>query len=201
MIYIEDHLPVVKFNGLNTAKAVDFSNSATAALPAATTIGGSSVAALGAITAATSTAFTVASTGSNYGLQVDESTTSAITGVKITAAATGDGVALTALGGTNEPLIINAKGSGAISLNATATGGVTLGRATTITTGDLTVTNGNIVVSANAKGLSFTGTGANGGVLTNLKNAAASTLSGTNVDIEIKIGSTSYFWTVYPTKA
>lgn len=45
------------------------------------------------------------------------------------------------------------------------------------------------------------GTGANGIVLKNLKNAAASALSGTQLDIEIDIGGTPYYFTVYPTKA
>lgn len=200
-VYIEDYVPVVKYNGLNSLKAVDFSGSATAALPAATTIGGSAVVALGSITSTSATAFTVASTGSNYGLQVDESTASAITGLKIKAAGTGDGVAISALGGTNELITLDAKGSGTVSINASGTGAITLGRATTVTTGDVTVTNGSLIVSANAKQLSFTGTGTNGGVLKNLKNAAASTLSGTNIDIEILIGSTPYYFTCYPTKA
>lgn len=65
----------------------------------------------------------------------------------------------------------------------------------------LTVTTGDIVVSANASKLDFTGTGANGGVLKNLKNAAATALSGTQKDIEIDIGGTPYYFTVYPTKA
>ncbi len=65
----------------------------------------------------------------------------------------------------------------------------------------LTVSTGDIVVSANASKLDFTGTGANGGVLKNLKNAAATALSGTQKDIEIDIGGTPYYFTVYPTKA
>jgi hypothetical protein len=200
-VYIEDYVPVVKYQGLNTAQAVDFSGAATAALPAATTVGGSAITGLGSITATTATAFTVASTASNYGLQVDESTSSAITGIKVKAAASGGGVAISALGGAAEAITIDAKGTGGVSINATGSGAVTLGRATTITTGDLTVTNGSVIVSANAKGLSFTGTGTNGGLLTNLYNAAASTLSGTNVDVKIMIGATPYYFTVYPTKA
>ncbi len=38
-------------------------------------------------------------------------------------------------------------------------------------------------------------------VLTGLKNSAASGLSGTQKDIEIDIGGTPYYFTVYPTKA
>ncbi|KKM79140.1 hypothetical protein LCGC14_1352860 [marine sediment metagenome] len=37
--------------------------------------------------------------------------------------------------------------------------------------------------------------------LTDLKNYSASALSGTQKDIEIDIGGTSYYFTVYPTKA
>ena len=45
------------------------------------------------------------------------------------------------------------------------------------------------------------GTGANGIKLKNLKNSAASSLSGTQLDIEIDIGGTPYYFTVFPTKA
>lgn len=45
------------------------------------------------------------------------------------------------------------------------------------------------------------GTGANGVTLKNLKNAAASALSGTQLDVEIDIGGVAYHFTVYPTKA
>lgn len=45
------------------------------------------------------------------------------------------------------------------------------------------------------------GTGANGFKLKNLKNAAATALSGTQLDVEIDIGGTPYYFTVYPTKA
>jgi len=49
--------------------------------------------------------------------------------------------------------------------------------------------------------LEGTGTGSNGLVIKNLKNAAASALSGTQLDIEVDIGGTAYHFTVYPTKA
>lgn len=49
--------------------------------------------------------------------------------------------------------------------------------------------------------LAGVGTGANGIKLKNLKNAAASGLSGTQLDIEIDIGGSPYYFTVYPTKA
>lgn len=73
--------------------------------------------------------------------------------------------------------------------------------ATTLTTGDLTLTDGDIILTANSSLISFTGTGANGGVLRNLKNATASALSGTQRDIEISIAGTPYYFTVFPTKA
>lgn len=43
MLYIEDALPTVKYNGLNTQKATDLSGAPTVKLPAATTIAGNTV--------------------------------------------------------------------------------------------------------------------------------------------------------------
>jgi hypothetical protein len=78
-----------------------------------------------ASTYAASTALTVAASGSNYGLQVDESTASAVTGLKITAAAAGNGLALSEIGGNaNESLTISAKGSGTITLGSGSTGDI-----------------------------------------------------------------------------
>lgn len=195
-VYIDDYVPVVKYNGLNVLNA-------TVTLPGTTTIGGSSVVALGTITSSSANALTVGPNGTtNPVFNVDASTGSAVTGLNLVGAASGGTVAVAVSQSSgNANLSIDAKGTGTVAINSTASGAITLGRATTITTGNLTVTNGDIVVSANAKKLSFTGTGANGGVLLNLKNAAASTLSGTNVDIEISIGGTPYYFTVYPTKA
>lgn len=63
-------------------------------------------------------------------LQVDGSVSSAATGVKVTGRAEGAGADLTVVSsGTNEALAIDAKGSGAITLNGTATGEVTTPRA------------------------------------------------------------------------
>lgn len=87
--------------------------------------------------------------------------------------------------------------TGAVDLTgATVTSG-----AQTLSTGNLTLTTGNIVVSAAGAGISFTGTGTSGGILTNLYNAAATTLSGTQKDIKILIGTVPYYFTCYPTKA
>ncbi len=54
---------------------------------------------------------------------------------------------------------------------------------------------------ANVPRVGTAGTGANGIILTNPKNAVASALSGTQLDVEIDIGGTPYHFTVYPTKA
>ena len=61
-------------------------------------------------------------------LQVDASTGTSITGVKVKSAATGGGVAISAVGETNVPLTIDGNGTGVLSLNSTATGTVYLGR-------------------------------------------------------------------------
>lgn len=73
--------------------------------------------------------------------------------------------------------------------------------ALTLTAGDVLLTSGGITLSANSSVISFTGTGTNGGILTNLYNDTASALSGTQKDIKIMIGATAYYFTVYPTKA
>lgn len=44
-IYVENYIPVIQYNGLNTLKAVDFGSAASCALPTGTTIGGSVVSA------------------------------------------------------------------------------------------------------------------------------------------------------------
>lgn len=202
-VNIESAVPVVAQHGLNTDTAVDFSGATSVALPANTTIAGTIAAGTSTITSTSANALTVGRQGATDPvLKINANTASVATGITIVGAAAAGGVAVAAISsGTNESLTIDAKGSGTTTINGTATGGITLGRATTITTGDLTITSGSIIVSANAKQLSFTGTGANGGVLKNLKNAAASGLSGTQLDVEILIGATPYFFTVYPTKA
>jgi uncharacterized cupredoxin-like copper-binding protein len=86
-------------------------------------------------------------------------------------------------------------GATTIAGNASGTAALTL------TAGDIVITSGFLVVSANAKGITFTGTGSNGGVLKNLKNAAAGTLSGTALNVEIDIGGVPYYVAVYPTKS
>lgn len=64
--------------------------------------------------------------------QVDCATASQATGIKITGAAAGAGVAVAAISsGTNENLGIDAKGSGTVTLGGVSTGGIVLARPTT----------------------------------------------------------------------
>lgn len=179
-IYLEDYLGGVRENGLNVAVPT--------ALPAGTTIGGSAVVALGTITSTSANALTVGRQGTTDPVfNVDASTASVATGINIKGAAAAGGVAVKALSsGTNENLTIDAKGSGTLSLNSIATGAVVLPASVTV---------------ASAATIAGAGTGANGIKLKNLKNAAASSLSGTQLDVEIDIGGTPYYFTVYPTKA
>lgn len=93
------------------------------------------------ITSTSATAFAVGATaaGANPALKIDASTASSATGVKITSAAAAGGVAIAAISsGTDENLTIDAKGSGTISLNATGTGNIVLGRAATGVSASLT---------------------------------------------------------------
>lgn len=77
---------------------------------------------------ATSTAFTVGRLGpTTPAFQVDTSTASSITGLKIAAAASGGGVAIAAIGETNVNTTINAAGSGTLTLQSVATGAVVAG--------------------------------------------------------------------------
>ncbi len=186
MLFIEDYVPVVKYNGLNTATAVDFSNAPSVALPAGTTIGGSSVVALGTITSNSAQAFAVGRNGlTNPVFNVDDSTSSAATGVTIKGAAAAAGVAIAAISsGTNENMTIDAKGSGTLTLNGTATGAVVLPAAVTVASG-ATITG--------------SGTGANGIILKNLKNQVTGTLSGTAKAVVIDIGGVPYYFLVSPT--
>lgn len=153
-----------------------------------------------AITVASNNALVVGANGAtNPVLNVDSSASSVATGINIAGAAAAGGVAVSVLSsGTNENLTIDAKGSGTVTINGTATGAVTITPATTVT-GALTVSNG--ITVASGKSVAGAGTGANGFVISNPKNAAAGTLSGTALNVEISIGGTPYYFAVYPTKS
>lgn len=78
------------------------------------------------ITERSTTALTVAESGSNYGFQVDEQT-SAVTGLKVTAKAANSGLALSVISSQgSEDLTIDAKGSDPVTINGTATGDLIL---------------------------------------------------------------------------
>lgn len=205
---IEDYVPVVKFNGgLTTALPVIISsdltvtgttNIAAVGLTDLTTTGNTTLGnavtdtlAVNGATTHTSTsanALTVGRQGATAPvLKVNAATVSVATGIEVTGAAAAGGVAVAAISsGTDENLKLDAKGAGTLSLNTVATGAVVLPAAVNL---------------ASAAVLAGLGTGANGVKLKNLKNAAATALSGTQLDIEIDIGGTPYFFTVYPTKA
>ena len=104
-----------------------------------------------------------------------------------------DGAASDFTVGDNGATVIAGSATGTDALTLTL-GDITLGN------GDATLTDGDIILAANASSISFTGTGANGGVLTNLKNEAAASLSGTDLTVEIDIGGTPYYFLVSPTK-
>jgi hypothetical protein len=84
-----------------------------------------------AITSASANALAVGPAGTtNPALNVDASTGSAVTGLNVVAAASGSGVALAALGGTNESVTIDGKGTGGVKLNSVGgTGAIRLGGA------------------------------------------------------------------------
>ncbi len=87
------------------------------------------------ITSTSASALAVGANGAtNPVLSVNANTGSVATGLTIIGNAAASGVALTVLSsGTDDSLIINAKGTGGISLNATATGTVTIGSSLTMT--------------------------------------------------------------------
>jgi hypothetical protein len=90
------------------------------------------ISATGSIIGTTNTANSLAigpNGTTNPSFNVDASTASAATGVNIKSAAAAGGVAVSTISsGTNENMTIDAKGSGTITLNNTATGHVAIGR-------------------------------------------------------------------------
>lgn len=102
------------------------------------------------VTSSSVSALTVGLNGAtNPALKVNANTASSATGLHVTSAAAAGGLALAVISsGTNENLTLDAKGSGTVTINATGTGAITLGRATTVTTGDLTLTSGNLAMTS-----------------------------------------------------
>lgn len=116
---------------------------------AASTIG-ANLATTGTITGTSSSAdaLTIGRLGAvTPALHVDASASDAVTGLKITAAASGAGLAVALVGGgTNENLTLDAKGSGTITLGGTSTGSVVLS-GTTATGLTLSGTNSTAAVT------------------------------------------------------
>lgn len=124
------------------------------------------------------------------GLLVDASTSTCVTGLKVTPAAAAAGLALAVISsGTDEALSVNAKGAGAITVGATSTGNVVVGTsghtttfnnstgAVTILAGGLAVTAGGILSASPTAGVGY-GTGA-GGVVTQLTSRTTSVVLNT----------------------
>lgn len=128
-----------------------------------------------AITSASATAFTVGRLGSTTpALLVDASTATSITGFSVKSAAAGNGLALAAIGETNVNVILDAKGSGTLSLNTVATGNIVLGRATTGVS--LAVTAGITSSGPTGAGIGYA-TGAGGTVTQATDRSTGVTLS------------------------
>jgi hypothetical protein len=121
-------------------------------------------------TTTSATGFAVGRQGTtNPVLNVDASTASVVTGLNLKGAAAAGGMALSVTSsGTNENLTIDAKGSGTVTINGTATGGITLTRATTmsstatatafIPSGSSVPTNGMYLPSADLVSISSAST-------------------------------------------
>lgn len=85
------------------------------------------------VTVSSAVALTVANTGTNYGFQVDTSTASSATGLKVKSAAAAGGLAVSVISsGTDENLTLNAKGAGTITLGSVSTGQIVLATKTSL---------------------------------------------------------------------
>lgn len=104
------------------------------------------------ITTTSASGLTVGANGAtNPVLKVACSTASVATGISITGAAAAGGVAIAAISsGTNENLIVDAKGSGTVTVGSVSTGNISLARPTGVT-GPVTITSAG--ASALAVGL------------------------------------------------
>ncbi len=119
------------------------------------------------ITAASGHALAVGANGTtNPALNIATNATSAATGIAITAAAAASGVAVAATSsGTDENLTIDAKGAGTVTVNGTATGGITLSRAVTLSstftggsTSDIAINTNKFTVAASTGNTVVAGT-------------------------------------------
>lgn len=168
-ILIEDNLPDIRENGLNTNENVAFGGDLAVTgnlavtgditvdditIDALTTTGNTvlgnavtdtlTVTGATTITSTSALAFAVGAVaaGATPVLSVDAATSSAVAGLKVTGAVTGGTVAVvTTDSGADTNLIVNAKGTGTIGIGTVSTGRVTITPVTTIT-GLATLTGG-----------------------------------------------------------
>ena len=92
MIYLEDFIPGVKYGGLNTTKAIDFSGAASCDLPTGTTLNGVTLASIASVTstATTGASFSVTNTGVYTGVGSFQNVANSLTtGVATLVSATG----------------------------------------------------------------------------------------------------------------
>lgn len=126
------------------------------------------------ITASSANALAVGRAGTtNPAFNVATNATTSATGIAITAAAAASGVAIAATSsGTDENVTFDAKGAGTVTINGTATGGITLGRAVTLSStinkvtitapasaATLTLVTGSSLITAGAFATTLTATG------------------------------------------
>lgn len=174
MQYIEDAFPMVKYNGLNTLTAIDFSGAPSCLLPAGTMIGG--VAVMTAhITSSSATALSVGQSGAtNPAFNVDASTASSVTGITVKSAASGGGVEIKVTSSaTNEALGVDAKGSGAIVIGGVSTGLMYLGKGS----GKVLITQTTLAALGTVENSTPTAAQLLGGVLTQTGMTGAGTVT------------------------
>jgi hypothetical protein len=109
--------------------SIDFSGVTTLLLPAGTTLGGSSLTALGTITSSSAQALAVGLNGlTNPAFNVDSSTGSQAAGLNVKGATAAGNVAISVISsGAAANLLIDALGTGTISIGSVSTGIVTMG--------------------------------------------------------------------------
>jgi hypothetical protein len=162
-------------SGTNEDLRIDAKGSGTITL-GNTSTGGVALKRPTVVTGATASALAVGANGAtNPVLQVDAATASVATGLKVTGAAAASGLAIAAISsGTNENVTIDAKGSGTLTLNGTATGNIVLGRAAT----GVSLAATGAVTSSGTAGVGYA-TGAGGTVTQGTNRTTGVTLNKT----------------------
>ena len=146
------------------------------------------------VTRQSTTALAVGRQGSTSpALQVDSNSASSVTGLKITAAAAGGGLALTTVGGnTDENLTLSAKGAGTITLANGSTGDIQFFTSSNKLTSSGALTVATSVASplfTNAGGLQITTTASNGNI-TFANNGSGDVVINPDADSNLQITAT-----------